>query len=292
MLRSMTGFGRGEAAGPDVTVVVELRSVNNRYLDVNVRAPREYMPLEQTVVRTVKGAFRRGRVDAHIKRAPKKGRSTVVGDATLYRAYMEAIRGLVVSEGGVDEATDLRTFVLRQPGVLEVTQADVDVMSEADVLSTAVEAAVASLKDMREREGAELYSDMEKHLLALLDHLDAVEAQLDGLQARLTERLERRVTRLIGERHEPWRLLQEVGLLAERADISEEIARLRSHVLQFKDALEGDEAVGRRLDFLVQEMNREVNTIGSKATEHPVSHRVVDMKALLERIREQAANVE
>jgi uncharacterized protein (TIGR00255 family) len=292
MLRSMTGFGRGEAAGPDVTVVVEARSVNNRFLDVQVRSPREYMAIEQLVHRAAKAAFRRGRIDVQIKRVPIRSHAQVLPDHDLFHAYLDAVRALWSADGSVPDESTLREFALRQPGVLEVSNLEVDVMSESDVLMTAVETAFEQLQSMRTAEGAELHAEMDQLLLAILHDLDAIEQETAGVQERLMEKLQRRVTKLVGERHEPWRLLQEVALLAERTDIGEEITRLRSHVLQFKDAMDRDEAVGRRLDFLLQEMNREVNTIGSKTSDHPVSRRVVEMKTSLERIREQAANVE
>jgi uncharacterized protein (TIGR00255 family) len=288
----MTGFGRGEATGADVSVVVEIRSVNNRFLDVQVRAPREYMALESVVTRQVKSACRRGRVEVHVKRSTVNRRAKVLPDTLLFEAYVDTVRELWASKADVLDDREALLFALRQPGVLEVSHEETDVLAESEVLETALEVAIDALREMRQTEGHALYQDMQRHLLALLTEVDAVEAQVSGLRDRLTERMERRVNRLLGERHEPWRLLQEVAILAERADISEEITRLKSHLLQFRDAMERDEAIGRRLDFLLQEMNREINTIGSKASEHPVSHRVVEMKAILERMREQAANVE
>jgi uncharacterized protein (TIGR00255 family) len=213
-------------------------------------------------------------------------------DTLLFEAYVDTVRELWASKADVLDDREALLFALRQPGVLEVSHEETDVLAESEVLETALEVAIDALREMRQTEGHALYQDMQRHLLALLTEVDAVEAQVSGLRDRLTERMERRVNRLLGERHEPWRLLQEVAILAERADISEEITRLKSHLLQFRDAMERDEAIGRRLDFLLQEMNREINTIGSKASEHPVSHRVVEMKAILERMREQAANVE
>ena len=292
MLRSMTGFGRGEAAGPDVAVVVELRSVNNRFLDVQIRAPREYMPIEQLAQRALKAAFRRGRIEAQIKRVPTRSLSEVVTDVDLFQAYVDAVRSLWLADGTSPDEVEVRRFALQQPGVLSVSTVEADVMVESDVMLTAIDAAVAQLEAMRQAEGRELQREMEQMLESVLEDLDAIEGATVGVQERLIDKLQRRVNKLLGERAEPWRLLQEVAILAERADIGEEIVRLRSHVLQFRDGLALDEAVGRRLDFLLEAMNREVNTIGSKTTDHPISLRVVSMKATLERIREQAANVE
>jgi uncharacterized protein (TIGR00255 family) len=155
-----------------------------------------------------------------------------------------------------------------------------------------VDAAIEGLKQMRLSEGVALEQDLDQNLGRFLDELNAIEGQVGDLHQRLRIKIETKLRKILGDRHEPWRVLQEAALLAERADIHEEIARLRSHAAQFKEALDRDEPVGRRLDFLLQEMNREVNTIGSKAADHPVSHRVVELKSILERMREQAANVE
>lgn len=291
MLRSMTGFGRGEAAGADVAVVVELRSVNNRYLDIQVRAPREYMAYEPEVQNTLKEGFKRGRLEAFIRRQPTRTKTVVAGDAELFRSYLRAIDGLV-GDGDAAVRQAAVPWVLGQAGVLNVDTENVDVMSEGDVLRAALEAAMLGLKEMREAEGRALYVDLDKHLLKLVDEVTAIEALAGDLHVRLKTRLETKVKKLLGERYEPWRIIQEAAMLAEKADVSEELARLRSHAVQFKETLERDEPVGRRLDFLLQEMNREVNTIGSKSAEHPVANRVVEMKSILERMREQAANVE
>lgn len=288
----MTGFGRGEAAGAGVSVVMELRSVNNRYLDVVVRGPREYLSLEPKFQRAVKAAFRRGRVEVSIRRQPIRAHRRVAADVDLFRAYTEAIDSLL----GHDEDNAVRAgaigFVLAQPAVLSVASDEVDVMAEADVAITALDGAIADLAQMRGAEGEALAKDLDQHLFKLIGEVDTVEGQMIDLTKRLKLRMEHRLKRLLKDRIDDHRLAQEAALLAERADVAEELSRLRSHAIQFKDAMERDDAVGRRLDFLLQEMNREVNTIGSKASEHPVSHRVVEMKAILERMREQAANVE
>ncbi|HMV67131.1 MAG TPA: YicC family protein [Myxococcota bacterium] len=292
MLRSMTGFGRGEAVGADVAVVVELRSVNNRYLDVQVRAPREYMAYEPEIQTTLKDGFKRGRLEAYVRRQPTRTRTVVHGDGELFRAYLGAIDNLVGAEGDAATRQAAVAWVLAQQGVLNVNTEDVDVMGEAEVLRAALEAAITGLREMREAEGRALYADLDKHLVRMLHEVDAIDVLSPDLHSRLKTRLESKVKKLLGERYEPWRVVQEAALLAEKADVSEEIARLKSHGVQFKEALERDEPIGRRLDFLLQEMNREINTIGSKAAEHPVSNRVVEMKSILERMREQAANVE
>ena len=289
---SMTGFGRGEAAGADVAVVVELRSVNNRYLDVQVRAPREYLAFEPQIHNALKDAVKRGRVEAFVRRQPLKATTVVKADRELFTSYLQAVDGLVadVVDPAVRQAAI--AWVLGQPGVVSVDTAEVDVMGEADILRAALDAAVVELLGMRAAEGAALVTDLRQHLARMVEEIDGIEAMLVDLHVRLRQRLEMRIRKVLGDRHEPWRVMQEAALLAEKADVSEELARLRSHVAQVEEALGRDEPVGRRLDFLLQEMIREVNTIGSKSADHPVSHRVVEMKSVLERMREQAANVE
>jgi uncharacterized protein (TIGR00255 family) len=292
MLRSMTGFGRGEASGVDVAVVVELRSVNHRFLDVQVRGPREYMAFEPGVQQAVKKAFRRGRIEVHVRRSPIRSLTRVRADPELFSAYVDAARSLYMAREELPDDAGIMQFALKQPGVIDVSSEEHDVLSEGDVLMTALEVAIDAMRSMRDAEGASLHGDMQRHLVSMIEQVEHVDAHVAGLKQRLRERLERRVQRLLGDRFEPWRLMQEVAILTERADVSEELTRLRSHALQFRDAMDRDEPVGRRLDFLLQEMNREINTLGSKAAEHPVSHLVVEMKAILERMREQAANVE
>lgn len=294
MLRSMTGFGRGEAASHDVTVLVELRSVNNRFRDLQVRCPREYVPLEPRINQALKGPFHRGRIDAFIRRSAATSSQVVQVDPGLADQYLKAIQTLRARLPELAGEPASLDFVLQQPGVLSVTEAEVDVVREWPIVETALEAAMDDLLSMRDKEGKALGDDLLRHLTELRGLLAQVELACDGINHRLHKKLTARVQRLLGDRVDAARLAQEAAVLADKADVSEEIARLRSHCEQYREALESevDDPVGRRLEFLLQEMHREVNTIGSKAAEHPVSQRVVDMKSVLERMREQSANVE
>ncbi len=292
MLRSMTGYGAGEASSGDVTVVVELRSVNNRFRDIQLRSPREYMALEPRMNKKLKAPFARGRIDAFVRRQTKSGGRVVRANQALANNYATVINDVVEGMIGFMKREVPLTFVLGQEGVLEVVEDEVDVMSEWPVLDAALDAATQDLQRMREVEGQALYEDLQTYLGELRTTVAEVEAAAVGVNERLRARLERRMARLLGDRADTNRVVQEAAILADKADVNEELARLRSHMDQFSDALESSDSVGRRLDFLLQEMNREVNTIGSKAAEHPISHRVVDMKSTLERMREQSANVE
>lgn len=293
MLRSMTGYGRGEASNSWATVVVELRSVNNRFRDLQVRCPKEYLPLEPRINNVLKEPFTRGRIDAFIRRSVHGLQTEIQCDRALVAEYARVIHDLGTSLTGTAAAKDVGLgFILTQPGVLTATEAPVDVLVEWDVCETALQAAIADLATMRATEGEALRKDLAGNLIEMNACIDEVEASSEGINDRIRHRLESRIRRMLGDRYDAARIIQEAALLADKADISEEITRLRSHCDQFADALESEDAVGRRLDFLLQEMHREVNTIGSKAAEHPISHRVVEMKSVLERMREQAQNVE
>lgn len=291
-LHSMTGYGRGEASNGDVTVVVELKSVNNRFRDLQIRVPREYVALEPRINNLLKEPFQRGRIDGFVRRTARAPLTRVVADPGLANEYSRVINELATEMVGFVGRDVPFTFILTQPGVLTITEAEVDVMAEWGVVETAISAAVTDLVAMRRQEGIALCEELKGFLAEIRTQLGDIEAVSEGVNERLRSRLEARIKRMVADRYDPYRIAQEVALLADKADVSEEIARMRSHCDQFGEALDAQEPVGRRLDFLLQEMNREVNTIGSKAAEHPISQRVVDLKTTLERMREQSANVE
>lgn len=290
-MNSMTGYGRGEATNGDVTVVVELKSVNNRFRDLNVRMPRGYLVLESRVQQVLRAALQRGRVDIFLRRSAVEGGPSVQADPVLAERYFKAMAQVAKRLARQDEDIPLAS-VLAQPGVLNAAEVETDALGEWRIVEPALQAALADFLQMRSAEGEALQQDLRQHLDDLQRLWAEVQACTDGIAQRLHARLEERITRLLGDKVDPSRLAQEAAVLADKADVSEELARLRSHFKQFSDALESTEPVGRKLEFLVQELNREINTIGSKAAEHPISARVVEMKSVLERIREQAANVE
>jgi uncharacterized protein (TIGR00255 family) len=292
MLRSMTGYGRGEASANDLTVVVELKSVNNRFRDINLRSPREYLALEPRINALLKDSFARGRIDAYVRRSVGSTRQRVVADAQLANEYALVINDVVQQMVGFVEREVPFTFILSQPGVMTIDEAPVDVTLEWDVVEIAVQSAIADLLQMREDEGNTIRADFVEMLDQCGQIVGEIEAASKGINERLQKKLTRRINRLLGDQADPFRIAQEAAHLADKADVNEEVSRLRSHIDQFRQTLDSDEPIGRRLDFLLQEMNREVNTVGSKAAEHPVSQRVVLLKSVLERMREQSANVE
>jgi uncharacterized protein (TIGR00255 family) len=287
----MTGYGRGESSNNDVTVVVELKSVNNRFRDLQVRSPREYVELESKISQVLKDAIHRGRVDVAVRRTAKAPAVRVVAHVGLAQEYARVIRELADQMGQAPEPRAL-DYILQQPGVLTVADIDLDAAAEWSVVELALRAGLAALLEMRGREGQALCDEIAGLLGETRAAIADIERLVDGVHERLRQRLEGRIQRMGVEGLDPHRLVQEVALLADKSDVTEELVRLRSHLERFAEALASEEPIGRRLDFLLQEMNREVNTIGSKAIEHPVSDRVVELKSTLERLREQAANVE
>jgi uncharacterized protein (TIGR00255 family) len=289
-MKSMTGFGRAEASNGNLTLVVEMKSVNNRFRDVQLRLPREYNVLEPRAQNLLRESVHRGRVDVMVRRSSSEGASRIVPDLGLVDQYRKAVAE-VANRLQVDAIAPL-DFILAQPGVLMTADADPDALAEWDLLETALLAAAEDLDRMRSTEGEALRVDLERHLNEALRLHAEIASHSEGIAERLRARLEERLLRLLADRLDPSRLTQEAAVLADKADIAEELSRFSSHCDQFVEALNAAEPVGRRLDFLIQEMNREVNTIGSKAAEHAVSTRVVDLKTTLERLREQAQNVE
>jgi uncharacterized protein (TIGR00255 family) len=290
-MKSMTGFGRGEASNGSITVVVEMKSVNNRYRDVQIRTPRVYSVVEARIQKSLKDRFARGRIDVYVRREVIGTDQTVRADPALAEHYLLAAQE-VSRRLARNEDTIPTSWILEQPGVLVIAERETDPLSEWDLVSTALMAAADELERMRAQEGSALYTDLSANLNRVIELRAEVASHAEGIVNRLHARIEERITRILSDRIDPARLAQEAALLADKADVSEELTRISSHAAQFAEALENTEPIGRKLDFLLQELNREINTIGSKAAETPVANRVVDMKSVLERMREQAANVE
>jgi uncharacterized protein (TIGR00255 family) len=290
-MNSMTGFGRGEASNGALTVVVEIKTVNNRFRDLQVRVPREYNVLEPRILNLLREGVQRGRVEAMVRRSSVEGSTRVVVDLALVDQYRRAMAE-IARRVQRDVSEIPLSAILSQPGVLLTGEAEADALAEWDLCEVAVQSALSDLAIMRATEGNALALDLRKNLDTLLRLCAEVAESAEGVADRIRHRLEERLSRLMNDRVDPARLAQEVAILADKSDISEEITRLGSHCEQFAQALVADDPVGRKLDFLLQEMNREINTVGSKAAEHPVAARVLEMKSVLERMREQAANVE
>ena len=292
MITSMTGFGRQQAAWSDGTVTIEVRSVNHRFLETSIRLPKTMTSLEEGFKKTIQQHCARGRVDLTVILQGSRGnvRSLQV-DAGLAKQYHEALRTLQ------------RTLKLK--GVIDVGLMaglrDVVVVSEQPTddrkLTRLVEKlgrqAVLEMANMRKREGTLLAEDIRHRLKRLHEAKTTVSARAPLVAQEAFERMKVRVEKLLGDSIPDLpRLNQELALYADRCDITEELVRLNAHMIQFDDTIQRAEPVGKTLDFLLQEMSREVNTIGSKANDVTITAEVVRMKAELERLREQMQNVE
>ena len=294
MIRSMTGYGRAESTGARTILTVECKSVNHRHLDVSLKLPRVLAAFEADARRLIQASVQRGRVDVSTTVTTAEG--TVLNPLTVNvaqaREYADAARRL-------SEALDLSDgpslgWVMGQPGVLTREEQVALSADEAwPLLEKALAGALAMMVERRETEGAALARELTGLRAVLTGHVDAVARRLPAAverrAARLTERMR---AMLVGAELDQARLAAEVAVWADRTDVSEELARLRAHLTQLAALLDGDEPVGRTLDFLIQEINREVNTIGSKADDLEISQAVIAAKATLEKMREQVQNIE
>ncbi len=291
MIRSMTGFGSGGGASGVEEVDVEIRSVNHKYCEVKVRLPRDLGALEVEASRMVKERLARGGVDVAVRRSGAAGTAVPRVDAALAESYARAFAE-VQARLGLSGAVTLAD-VIAADGVVRLEERAVDMDAAREALRRGLTVALDALVAMRAREGEALARD----LTARLDVVEALVSRVAELVPRSVEhhrdRLAERVQELArGVAIDPARLAQEVALLADRTDVTEEATRLRSHLAQARALLGGGEPAGRKLDFLVQEMHREANTIGSKSQSADVAAVVVSMKAEIERMREQVQNVE
>ncbi|MCH2602905.1 MAG: YicC family protein [Pedosphaera sp.] len=291
-MNSMTGYGRGEAARGGAKFTVEISTVNRKQAELSLYLPRELDALESRARDEINAKVSRGRIAARVQWTAKSGdRAQVEIDRNLAKEYAKEYRKL---------ATDLKLggevsldTILRAPGVLQTSEEELDVESLWTPLRTAVRAALKELLAMRAREGANLKKDLQKRIDALQKSVKAVKRQAPKTVRRHREALLDRLNQSgLDLKLDDERVLKEVALFADRIDITEELTRLESHFGQFADYAKSKGPVGRTLDFLSQEMNREVNTIGSKANDPLISRLVVAMKSELEKFREQVQNVE
>jgi uncharacterized protein (TIGR00255 family) len=292
MLKSMTGFGAGRARVGDEEFSVELRSLNHKFCEVKARLPRELSALEPVVSKLVKDRLARGAVELLVKRQTATASGTVpTVDVALAREYARAFRELAEALG---VPTDISwAQIATQPGVMKLEEKGMDVEAATQAVQAALDQALAALEQMRRVEGEAIYADLDSRLKLIEGWSREVAALAPKVVEEYRQRLSERVADLArGVTVDPQRLAQEVAVFAERTDIAEEVTRLASHLEQFRVLMAGNEPAGRRMDFLVQEMHREVNTTGSKSQHADISARVVSMKAEVERIREQVQNVE
>jgi uncharacterized protein (TIGR00255 family) len=295
VIYSMTGFGRASRDVSGVACEVEARSVNHRHLDLRIRLPRMLADRENALKQRVQGKLARGKVEIVVNLSANAATAKLVIDESIAGQYVEAARTLS-SRHALTGALDVASL-LALPGVTRVIESEVDAELLWGAVEEAVEEAVRGLIAMRAAEGETLRLELEGRLATVLQLADAFEARSGEVVQAARQRLQKRaeqIRREVGLTDDA-RLHQEIVIAADRLDITEELVRLRSHVTQFVDTLRAggaDNPVGRRLDFLLQELGREANTVGSKASDAPLAQDVVGLKTELERIREQVQNIE
>ena len=292
MLKSMTGFGRGEGQTSLGKVFVESRSVNHRYCDINIKLPKRLIPFENRIKELIRSQVSRGRVDVSVKLdAEGEEKVQLNVDFHLAEQYYRALQSLKkklqlkdkITLGLLAGAKDLITTKEEAPDLDPYWQEIVPILKRS----------FQDMDEMKRLEGETLVKDLQQRLEKIAEHLDEIKEQsplhLDAYRNRLYEKIR---SLLGGIEMDASRFQQEVALLAERTDITEEIVRAESHLAQFVTLLKAEEPVGRKLDFLLQEINREVNTVSAKANDAEISQRVVEIKSELEKIREQVQNIE
>ena len=292
-MRSMTGYGRGETAKDGFKFTVELNSINRKQSDISINLPKELVELEPRIRDEINAHLSRGRINVVVAfhRSNAKVEEQVELDVALAKAYQRAIQKL---QKGMKLSGSLTLdTILRAPGVLKLAEAALDAESIWPHVESALRKAITGLVKMREKEGKFLANDLAQRLSLLEVGLELIRKSAPEIVARYREQLHARVKEAgLNVPLDDERLVKEVVFFADRCDISEEITRLSSHFNQCRGCLKSNEPVGRTLDFLAQEMGREINTIGSKANDALISREVVTLKAELEKFREQAQNVE
>jgi len=290
MLKSMTGYGQGSASGETFSVSIDMRSVNNRNLDIHWRSPQELASLEIPLKKQIQSVISRGRVDVTINFTQTNPVEYEI-NRSLVQGYVEALR-TIRDEFGLSGEPDLPT-IARLPNVLIAKSSHGLTDEVVQGIEQALTQAIGSLIAMRAVEGHQL----QKEILARIDGIESqlaiIEANVEGVVDAYREKLKKRLAEILEKKVvDETRLAQEVAYLAERSDITEEIARLRSHISQLRELVGGEDEIGKKLDFLLQETNREANTILSKSAELAICDAAIAIKTEVEKLREQAQNVE
>lgn len=291
MVISMTGFGRGKAESEFFSINVEVKTVNHRFCEMNIRMPRQLLKIEDRMKKKLSQHIRRGRVEVYVS---LEGEGVVTRkvhvDWKLLDEYYQFI-DQVRDKYGVEGTVTLQDLLSRSE-LLHIEESEIGNNELENLVLAATEEAAVFLKQMRMAEGEELKQD----LLAILDQLETNVSDLQKFAPLVVqsfkERLTKRMEEFVNGQLDETRILTEVAVFADKADINEEVTRLKSHFQQFLQTLDSMEPMGRKLDFIVQEMNREANTIGSKANDSNIAKRVVEIKSLLEKLKEQVQNIE
>ncbi|AOT68423.1 YicC/YloC family endoribonuclease [Geosporobacter ferrireducens] len=293
MIRSMTGFGRGEARDDARQFIVEMKSVNHRYNDIVVRMPKRLSYLEEKVKDLIKDEIKRGRVELYISLEDiGEGNTDISLNSPLAEKYLTCLKGLRDQFQVTDDISV--SLLARFPDIIKIETAEEDEDQLWLCLKEASQKALQCLMDMRRDEGKKLAEDIGNRCTYISGIIEIIEKRAPQVVLEYKEKLRERVNELLEDsaQIDETRLSTEVVIYADKSSITEEIVRLNSHIYQLRKTLTEKQAVGRKLDFLIQEMNREVNTIGSKSNDLEIVNHVVELKSELEKIREQVQNIE
>lgn len=291
MVISMTGFGRGKSQSEKFTVTVEIKTVNHRFLEYNIRMPRQLIKIEDKIKKTIAQQLSRGRVEVFIT---IEGQGISSQKVNVNWDLLEEYYGVVTK---IQEKYQLHNDIsvsdlLELDDVISIDEEETGTEELEVLILEATRVAAAALKRMRVTEGDALAKDVAGYLLKFGNRLQKVRDYAPLVVQQYAERLHKRMEEFAKGELDEARIVNEVAIFADKADISEELARLSSHIEQFDKSMKSDEPIGRKLDFYLQEMNREVNTIGSKANDASIALEVVEMKSLLEKMKEQVQNIE
>lgn len=293
MIKSMTGFGRYESESDDMSLSIEIKTVNHKYIDYQIRMPNYLNFLEDKIKKTIKNYLSRGRVEVYIKVDRKfNSASKVELDLPLAKSINKSLNDLI-KELNINDEVQLNNL-LKYDDILTLKYDDIDEEEVSNLVIQTLDKALLNLLDMRIAEGDRLREDMNTNLKEIKLYLEKIETRSPKLVEEYRNRLNESIDNLIdnSDTYDKDRLNLEVVIYAEKSDINEEIVRLKSHIKSFEDTLLIETPVGRKLDFIVQEMNREINTISSKSNDSCLTKYVIEVKSLIEKIREQIQNIE
>lgn len=292
MIKSMTGFGRGECVKNDRSMTIEMKSVNHRYCDINIRMPRKLIFLENSLKGMIKKKLNRGKIDVFINYEDHSEKTNaIVYNESLAEQYMKHFEK-ISKDFSINNDVQVSSLT-RYPEVLKLEEQDDDEEALKSLVVSALEEALENICETRDAEGAALKADLLEKLDEMLTFVERLKEIAPAVIQDYREKLEIRISEMMDKTLvDKDRLALEVAVFADKSCVDEEIVRLESHVVQMKDTLEQSDSVGRKLDFLAQEMNREANTILSKANNIDVSNQGIELKTLIEKVREQIQNIE
>ncbi len=292
MIRSMTGYGKGEASDDNISVSVELRSVNHRFFELNAKIPRGYLYVEDMLKSIVSEKVARGKVDAFVNINLGSGEKIDISVRhSFVKAYIDALNEIADTYGVKNDITLSAIAGQSDSFVINEEAPNTEIIKQLVKKST--DEALNTFLMMRETEGRKLYDDIRSRLADMKKMIAFIEQESPETVALYRERLKQKMTELLESAvYDQQRLITETAIFADKIAVDEETVRLRSHISQFENLLESGQPIGRKLDFIVQEMNRETNTIGSKSQNSEIAYTVVNMKSEIEKIREQIQNVE